>query len=227
MTITTSDCARQLDGGVLSLLGRLAHGVDEADVRASGNRFRMSATRCRTFSIDCVVCAATPMRGCSSSAGTSSSSSTTSKSIEVAGQPAHLHVIALPDDHHVVAVADERRHRAMGHVDERTGGLDDVEAERASAASARCRRAVRRDHQGLGRHLPTSSSRSRCPWRAARRGRVGLWTRSPRMVSGRASALGERQRDRVAHAEAHAQMRRAKSLHWRAPVIYVSVTFTM
>ena len=32
MTMTTSDSARQRDGGVLAVLGRLAHGVDETDV---------------------------------------------------------------------------------------------------------------------------------------------------------------------------------------------------
>ena len=50
--------------------------------------------------------------------------------VEIAGQPAHLHVIALADDHDVVAIADEGRHGAMGDVDERTRRLDDVQAER-------------------------------------------------------------------------------------------------
>ena len=37
-------------------------------------------------------------------------------------------MIALPDDDHVVAVAHEGRDRAVRDMDQRTGGLDDVEA---------------------------------------------------------------------------------------------------
>src|SRR5207249_3848078 len=47
----------------------------------------MSSTRCRTLSIDCVVWAAMPIRGCSSSFSTSSSSNTTSKASRSSVQP--------------------------------------------------------------------------------------------------------------------------------------------
>ena len=53
--------------------------------------------------------------------------------VEVFGQSAHLHVVALADDDRVIAVAHERRDRAMRDVDERTGRLDDRQAQGAGA----------------------------------------------------------------------------------------------
>jgi len=50
---------------------------------------------------------------------TPSSSSTTSKSSD-RRSTAHLHVVALPDNHQRGPIADECRHRLMGHVHERT-----------------------------------------------------------------------------------------------------------
>ena len=162
-----------------------------------------------------------PMRGCSSSASTSSSSSTTSKSIEIAGQPAHLHVIALPDDDDVVA------HRGRGP--RRRG------ARRARAGtwlrprSARGRGSAR----GSAPDVPwavtirvgvltcATSCATAMPLASRALRTVGLWTRSPRMVSGPASALLERQRDRVAHAEAHAQMRRSEDSHGVTAFVFV------
>ena len=53
--------------------------------------------------------------------------------VEIFGQPPHLHVIALADDDRVIAVADERRDRSMGHLHERAGRFDDLQAARAGA----------------------------------------------------------------------------------------------
>ena len=64
------------------------------------------------------------------------------EAVEIAGEAAHLDVVALPDDDDVVAVARERRDGAVGDVHERAGRFDDRQAERARAGQrpfATCR----------------------------------------------------------------------------------------
>ena len=74
-----------------------------------GNRCRISATRCRTLSIGCVVCAAMPMRGCALERQHIVLVQHDVEVVEIFGQPAHLDVGALADDDRVIAVAHERR----------------------------------------------------------------------------------------------------------------------
>ena len=101
----------------------------------------------------------------------------------------------------------------MGHVHEWARRLHDVQAERPRAGEGPRRRAVRGDHQGVRRHLRDvvgngdTSGRER-----AEDGRVvdQVAKDGERARFG----AGERQRDRVAHAEAHAQMRRSDDSHW-------------
>ena len=143
--------------------------------------------------------------------------------VEIAGQPAHLHVIALPDDHHVVPIADECRHRPMGHVHERTRRLHDVQAERPSAGEGPRRRTVRGDHQGGRRHLRDIVGNGDAPGRErAEDGRVVDQVTEDGERAG--FGAGERQRDRVAHAEAHAQMRRSDDSHGSSILVLVALT---
>ena len=50
--------------------------------------------------------------------------------VEIVGQPPHLHVRPVADDHRMTAVAHQRRDRAVRHMHERTGRLDDRQPER-------------------------------------------------------------------------------------------------
>ena len=50
--------------------------------------------------------------------------------VEVVGQAAHLHVRPMADDDRVIAVAHERRDRAVRDMHERTGRLHDSQPER-------------------------------------------------------------------------------------------------
>ena len=71
--------------------------------------------------------------------------------VEVFRESPYFDMSALPDDHGVVAVADERLDGAMRHVHERARRVHDLETERARAGHGPLRRAVRRHHDGPGR----------------------------------------------------------------------------
>ena len=51
--------------------------------------------------------------------------------IEITGEAAHFHMIALPDNHHVVAIARQNLDGAMRDLDQRAGGFDHVQSSRA------------------------------------------------------------------------------------------------
>ncbi len=70
------------------------------------------------------------------------------EAIEVTRQAAHFDVSALPDDHGVIPVADERAHGLVRDVDERAGRLDDLEPQRACPRQGTLGCAMRRHHHG-------------------------------------------------------------------------------
>jgi hypothetical protein len=70
---------------------------------------------------------------------------------QVFGQTTHLHVIAFANDDRVKAFANEFGDRTMGHMHERTSGLDDVQAGFTRPALRLLGSAVSRDHDRLRR----------------------------------------------------------------------------
>ena len=70
------------------------------------------------------------------------------EAIEIAGEAAHLDVIALPDDDDVVAVAREGRDGAVRDVDERAGGFDHRQPQGAGPRQGPLGCAVGRHHHG-------------------------------------------------------------------------------
>ncbi len=109
------------------------------------------------------------------------------EAIEIAGEAAHLHMVALPDDDDVVAVAREGCDGAVRDVYERARGFDHRQPQGASPREGPLGRAVGRHHQGRRRDVcDVLGDRDALASRAPRT--VGLWTRSPRIVRGPASA---------------------------------------
>ena len=68
--------------------------------------------------------------------------------IEIAGEAAHLHVVALAYDDQVIAVAREGHDAAVRDPHERTRGFDHAQPHRASSRERPLRRAVGCDHHG-------------------------------------------------------------------------------
>ena len=134
------------------------------------------------------------------------------EAIEVAGEAAHLHVVALADHDDMVAVAREGRDGAMRDVDERARCLDDPQAEGPRARQGPVGRAVGGDHQ---RRRPDVSG-------VVRNGDApGLEGTQHGGVVNQVAEDGERpgvgvlegERDRVADAEAHAEVGGAEDTH--------------
>ena len=124
----------------------------------------------------------------------------------------------------MVPIADECRDRLMGHVHERTCRFHDVHAECSSAGEGPRRRTVRGDHQGVRRHLRDIVGNGDAPGRErAEDGRVVDQVAEDGERAG--FGAGERQCDRVAHAEAHAQMRRSDDSHCVSPRLCLFVYF--
>ena len=72
------------------------------------------------------------------------------EAIEIAGEAAHLDVIALPDDHDVIAVAREGRDGAVRDVDQRARGFHHRQPQRAGPRQRPLGGAVRRHHHRRG-----------------------------------------------------------------------------
>jgi hypothetical protein len=68
--------------------------------------------------------------------------------IEIAREAAHLHVVALPDDDDVAAVAREGRDGAVRDAYERARGFDHRQPQGAGPREGPLGRAVGRHHQG-------------------------------------------------------------------------------
>jgi len=66
--------------------------------------------------------------------------------IQIPRQATHFDVAALPDNHGMVAVADERPHRLVRHVHQRARRLDHLEAASPRFCQSALGRAMRRHH---------------------------------------------------------------------------------
>lgn len=136
------------------------------------------------------------------------------EAIEIAGEPAHLDVIALPDDDDVVAVARQGRDRAVRHADERAGGFDDGQPQRTSARERALGGAVCRHHDGGGRDARDVLRDSDAPGlERAQDGRVVDEVAED--GEGAGVSVLKRERDGIANAETHAEMRRSQDTHTR------------
>ena len=152
------------------------------------------------------------MRGCSSSASTSSFFEHDVEAIEIAGEAAHLHVVALPDDDDVVAVAREGRDGAVRDVDQRARGFDDRQAQRAGSREGPFGRAVGGHHHGRGLDVgDVLRDGNALRLEGAQDGRVMDEVAEDRQRAG--VRVLERELDRVANTETHAEAGGPKDAH--------------
>ena len=182
--------AREVHGSLLALFRGMTDGVDDVDVGV-GESPPDQRDQFAHRSIGCVVCAATPIRGCSSSARTSRFVQHDVESVEVVGQAPHLHVAALADNHGVVAAADERLDGPVRHVHERTRRFDHLESLRACASQHPLGGAVRRHHHRVRSHIG---------WVAGDDDAPGSQVRQDRLVMHQVAEDGQRSRRRRAGA---------------------------
>ena len=134
------------------------------------------------------------------------------EAIEIAGEAAHLHVVALPDDDDVVAVAREGRDGTVRDVYERAGGFDHPQPQGAAPRETAFGRAVGGHHQG--RRLDVGDvlgDRDALGLKAAQDGRVVDEVPKDREGAGVGVLMG--QRDGISNAEAHAEVGRSKDTH--------------
>jgi hypothetical protein len=121
-------------------------------------------------------------------------------------------MVALPDDDHVVAIAGERRDRAVGNVHERAGGFDDPQSESPGAGEGPFGRAVGRHHQG--RRLDVRDflrDRDALVFEGAQDGGVVDEVAENRERPGAGVLEGEG--DGIPDAEAHAEVGRSDDTH--------------
>jgi hypothetical protein len=128
--------------------------------------------------------------------------------LEIARETSYFYVVALSNDDDVITVACERGDCAVRDMNERAGGFDDVESQRAGSGERSLGRAVRCDHQRWRRDLldilrdgnalgfERTQDRGVVHEIAENRERAGI-----RVV--------ERERNCIANAETHAEMGRA------------------
>ena len=134
------------------------------------------------------------------------------EAIEIAGEAAHLHVVALPDDDDVVAVAREGRDGAVRDVDERARSLDHRQPQGAGPREGPLGRAVSRDHQG--RRLDVCDVlRDRDTLRLEGAQDGGVVDEVAEDREGAGVSVLERERDGIANAETHAEVGRPKDSH--------------
>ena len=132
--------------------------------------------------------------------------------IQIAGEAADFDMIALPDDHHVVAVAREDLDGAMRDVHQRAGGFDHRQSHRAGPGEGSIGGAVGRDHDVAVWTCVTSWAMA-MPFAsqgAEDRGVVNEVTEDRQRTG---VSMGVRELDRIADAETHAEVGRAKDLH--------------
>ena len=134
------------------------------------------------------------------------------EAIEIAGEAAHLHVVALPDDDDVVALAREGRDGAVRDVDERARGFDHRQPQGAGPREGPLGRAVGRHHQG--RRLDVCDVlRDRDALRLEGAQDGGVVDEVPEDREGAGVSVLERERDGIANAETHAEVGRSKDTH--------------
>ena len=127
-------------------------------------------------------------------------------------RPAHFHVIALADDHDVVARRARAQHGAVRDVDERAGGFDHVEPQGAGPRERAPGRAVGRHHQrrrpDVGEVLRDGDA---LRLEGGQHGGVVDEVAEDRERAGVGVVEGEG--DGVADAEAHAEVGRSEDTH--------------
>ncbi len=134
------------------------------------------------------------------------------EAIEIAGKAAHLHVIALPDDDDVVALARESRDGAVRDVYERARGFDHRQPQGAGPREGPLGRAVGRHHQGRCLDVcDVLSDRDALRLEGAQDGRVVDEVAEDREGAG--VRVLERERDGIANAETHAEVGRPEDPH--------------
>ena len=134
------------------------------------------------------------------------------EAIEIAGQAAHLHVVALPDDDDVVALAREGRDGAVRDVYERARGFDHRQPQGAGPREGPLGRAVGRHHQG--RRLDVCDVlRDRDALRLEGAQDGGVVDEVTEDREGAGVSVLERERDGIANAETHAEVGRSEDAH--------------
>ena len=134
------------------------------------------------------------------------------EAIEIAGEAAHLDVVALPDDDDVVALAREGRDGAVRDVDERARGFDHRQPQGAGPREGPLGRAVGRHHHG--RRLDVCDVlRDRDALRLEGAQDGGVVDEVAEDGEGAGVGVLERERDGIAHAEAHAEVGGSEDTH--------------
>ena len=134
------------------------------------------------------------------------------EAIEVAGEAAHLHVVALADDDDVVAVARQGCDGTVRDVYEGARGFDHPQPQGPAPGESPLGRAVGSHHQGRRPDVCDVLRDRDAPGRkAAQDGRVV--NQVPKNCQGARVSLLQGERDGIPNAEAHAQVRRSKDTH--------------
>ena len=134
------------------------------------------------------------------------------EAIEIAGEAAHLHVVALPDDDDVVALAREGRDGAVRDVDERARGFDHRQPQGAGPREGPLGRAVGRHHHG--RRLDVCDVlRDRDALRLEGAQDGGVVDEVTEDGEGAGVSVLERERDGIANAETHAEVGGSEDAH--------------
>ena len=132
--------------------------------------------------------------------------------IEIAGEAPDLDVVALADDHDVVAVAREGSDRPMRDANQRTGRLDDGQPQSAGASERPLRRPMRGHHHRRRLDLcDVLRDRDALRLEGGQDGGVVNEVAQNRDGSGVGVLGGER--DGVANAETHAEVAGADKPH--------------
>ena len=127
------------------------------------------------------------------------------EAIEIAGESAHLDVVALPDDDDAVAFAREGRDGAVRDVHERARGFDHREPQGAGLREGPLGGAVRRHHQGW-RPDVCDVLRDRDALRLEGAQDGGVVDEVAEDREGTGVRVLERERDGIANTEAHAEV---------------------
>jgi hypothetical protein len=134
------------------------------------------------------------------------------EAIEIAGEAAHLHVVALPDDDDVVALAREGRDGAVRDVYERARGFNHRQPQGASPREGPLGRAVGRYHEG--RRLDVCDVlRDSDPLRLEGAQDSGVMDEVTEDREGTGVSVLERERHGIANAETHAEAGRSENAH--------------
>jgi hypothetical protein len=127
------------------------------------------------------------------------------KRFEIVSQAPHLHVVALANDDGMIAVANQRSDGLVRHVDERACRFNALQAQRANLGERSRRCPVSRHHHSVRRHFERRASHGNSPGLQAGQDSFVV-NQIAEDSERRGFAVRQRQRDRVADAEAHPEM---------------------